>query len=132
MMRLRSDILAALRATSNGTLGSIDLKWSDDTALTVVMAANGYPGTPEKGTQIKGLKAAARIDGVEIFHAGTRRDGEHILADGGRVLNVTARGTSVADAQAHAYAAIAKIDWPGGFCRTDIGWRAIARENERH
>ena len=130
MMRLRSDILAALRATSDGTLDSLDLKWSDDTALTVVMAANGYPGTPEKGTQIKGLKAAARIDGVEIFHAGTRREGNHILADGGRVLNVTARGTSVADAQAHAYAAIAKIDWPGGFCRTDIGWRAIAREKE--
>lgn len=130
MMRLRSDILAALRATSDGTLDSLDLKWSDDTALTVVMAANGYPGTPEKGTQIKGLKAAARIDGVEIFHAGTRREGDHILADGGRVLNVTARGTSVADAQAHAYAAIAKIDWPGGFCRTDIGWRAIAREKE--
>ncbi len=132
MMRLRSDILAALRATSDGTLGSIELKWSDDTALTVVMAANGYPGTPQKGSQIKGLKAAARIDGVEIFHAGTRREGEHILADGGRVLNVTARGTSVADAQAHAYAAIAKIDWPGGFCRTDIGWRAIAREKELH
>jgi len=132
MMRLRSDILAALRATSDGTLDSLDLKWSDDTALTVVMAANGYPGTPEKGTQIKGLKAAARIDGVEIFHAGTRREGDHILADGGRVLNVTARGTSVADAQAHAYAAIAKIDWPGGFCRTDIGWRAIAREKGRH
>ncbi len=130
MMRLRSDILAALRATSDGTLDSLDLKWSDDTALTVVMAANGYPGTPEKGTQIKGLKAAARIDGVEIFHAGTRREGDHILADGGRVLNVTARRTSVADAQAHAYAAIAKIDWPGGFCRTDIGWRAIAREKE--
>lgn len=130
MMRLRSDILAALRATSDGTLDLLDLKWSDDTALTVVMAANGYPGTPEKGTQIKGLKAAARIDGVEIFHAGTRREGDHILADGGRVLNVTARGTSVADAQAHAYAAIAKIDWPGGFCRTDIGWRAIAREKE--
>ncbi len=130
MMRLRSDILAALRATSDGTLDLLDLKWSDDTALTVVMAANGYPGTPEKGTQIKGLKAAARIDGVEIFHAGTRREGNHILADGGRVLNVTARGTSVADAQAHAYAAIAKIDWPGGFCRTDIGWRAIAREKE--
>ncbi len=130
MMRLRSDILAALRATSDGTLDLLDLKWSDDTALTVVMAANGYPGTPEKGTQIKGLKAAARIDGVEIFHAGTRREGNHILADGGRVLNVTARGNSVADAQAHAYAAIAKIDWPGGFCRTDIGWRAIAREKE--
>jgi phosphoribosylamine--glycine ligase len=132
MMRLRSDILAALQATSDGTLDSLDLKWSDDTALTVVMAANGYPGTPEKGTLIKGLKAAARIDGVEIFHAGTRLEGDHILADGGRVLNVTARGTSVADAQAHAYAAIAKIDWPGGFCRTDIGWRAIAREKGRH
>jgi len=130
MMRLRSDILAAMRATWDGTLGSLQLKWSDDAALTVVMAARGYPGTPQKGTEIKGLKAAARVDGVEIFHAGTRREGERILANGGRVLNVTARGRNVADAQAHAYAAIARIDWPGGFWRSDIGWRAMSREKE--
>ena len=127
MMRLRSDLLPALIATSNGTLDKITLKWADDVALTVVMAARGYPGTPLKGTEIKGLAAAAKIDGVEIFHAGTRRDGDRLIADGGRVLNVTARGKTVAEAQAHAYAAISQIDWPEGFCRHDIGWRAIAR-----
>ena len=127
MMRLRSDLLPALIATSNGTLDKTTLKWADDVALTVVMAARGYPGTPLKGTEIKGLAAAAKIDGVEIFHAGTRRDGDRLIADGGRVLNVTARGKTVAEAQAHAYAAISQIDWPEGFCRHDIGWRAIAR-----
>jgi phosphoribosylamine--glycine ligase len=132
MMRLHSDILAALMATANGTLQTLELKWSDEVALTVVMAANGYPGTPQKGTEIKGLNDAARVDGVEIFHAGTRRDGTRILADGGRVLNVTARGKDVSDAQAHAYAAVAKIDWPGGFCRSDIGWRAISRDKAQN
>ena len=82
----------------------------------------------EKGTEIKGLDAAGQIEGVEIFHAGTRREGDRLLADGGRVLNVTARGRTVAEAQARAYAAIARIDWPGGFCRRDIGWREVARE----
>lgn len=127
MMRLKSDLLPALIATSNGTLDQIKLKWADDVALTVVMAARGYPGTPLKGTEIKGLAAASKIDGVEIFHAGTRRDGDRLVADGGRVLNITARGKTVADAQAHAYAAVSQIDWPEGFCRHDIGWRAIAR-----
>ncbi len=128
MMRLKSDLLAALLATAGGVLDKFDVRWHDDVALTVVMAAKGYPGTPEKGTEIRGLDAAGAVDGVEVFHAGTKRDGARILADGGRVLNVTARGKSVAEAQARAYAAIAKIDWPGGFCRTDIGWRAIERE----
>ena len=128
MMRLRSDLLTALLATATGTLDGIELKWSNDAALTVVMAANGYPGTIEKGSEIRGLKAAAGIEDVEIFHAGTRRDGARILADGGRVLNVTGKGKTVAEAQAHAYAAVAKIDWPGGFCRSDIGWRALSRE----
>ena len=127
MMRLKSDLLPALIATSNGGLDAITLRWADDVALTVVMAARGYPGTPLKGTEIKGLSAATKIDGVEVFHAGTRRDGERLIADGGRVLNVTARGKTVAEAQAHAYAAISQIDWPEGFCRHDIGWRAIAR-----
>lgn len=129
MMRAKSDILAALLATADGTLQNLTLRWSDDVALTVVLAANGYPGTPVKGTEIKGLDRAAKIDGVEIFHAGTRRDGARLLADGGRVLNITACGKTVAEAQAHAYAAIALIDWPEGFCRKDIGWRAIARDH---
>ena len=129
MMRLRSDLLAALIATADGVLDRFDLRWSDDVALTVVMAANGYPGTPLRGTEIKGLGAAANIPNVEIFHAGTKMDGKRLIADGGRVLNVTARGKTVAEAQAHAYAAIAHIDWPGGFCRNDIGWRAILRES---
>jgi phosphoribosylamine--glycine ligase len=128
VMRLKSDLLSALLATADGVLNSFDLRWHDDAALTVVMAANGYPGTPQIGTQIKGLAEAANDSDVEIFHAGTKRDGNSLLANGGRVLSVTARGKTVAEAQARAYAAIAQIDWPGGFSRTDIGWRAIARE----
>ena len=127
MMRLKSDLLAALLATADGVLKDFDLRWSDDAALTVVMAANGYPGTPVKGTEIKGLEAAKLVPNVEIFHAGTRRDGARLLADGGRVLNVTGRGRTVAEARDAAYAAIAKIDWPGGFYRKDIGWRALQR-----
>ena len=130
MMRLQSDLLAAMVATADGVLDHFDLRWRDEAALTVVLAAKGYPGTPEKGTEIRGLDAARNVPDVEIFHAGTRRDGERILADGGRVLNVTALGATVAEAQTRAYEAIAKIDWPGGFCRRDIGWRAVAREKE--
>jgi phosphoribosylamine--glycine ligase len=128
MMRLKSDLLAALIATADGTLDRLSLAWREDVALTVVMAANGYPGTPEKGSVIEGLAAARAVEGVEIFHAGTRRDGARIVADGGRVLNVTALGKTVAEAQARAYEAISKIDWPGGFFRRDIGWRAVGRE----
>lgn len=129
MMRLKSDLLAALLATADGVLKDFDLRWSEDAALTVVMAANGYPGTPVKGTEIKGLEAARLVPNVEIFHAGTRRDGDRLLADGGRVLNVTGRGRTVAEARDAAYAAIAKIDWPGGFFRSDIGWRALQRRD---
>ena len=128
MMRLKSDLLEALLATVNGTLDRCGVRWHDDAALTVVMAAQGYPGTPKKGTEIRGLQLAASMPGVEIFHAGTRADGNRILADGGRVLNVTVRAKTVAQAQALAYAAIAQLDWPGGFCRRDIGWRAVERE----
>jgi phosphoribosylamine--glycine ligase len=128
MLRLKSDLLPALLATADGVLDTFDLRWHDDPALTVVMAANGYPGPPEVGTEIKGLNSAAAVEGVEIFHAGTRRDGDRLLAQGGRVLNVTARGKTVAEAQARAYAAAARIDWPGGFYRHDIGWRAVERE----
>ncbi|MBY0558368.1 phosphoribosylamine--glycine ligase [Hyphomicrobium sp.] len=127
MMRLKSDLLAALIATTDGVLSNFDLRWSDDAALTVVMAANGYPGTPQKGTEIKGLELAQATPNVEIFHAGTRRDGARLIADGGRVLNVTGRGKTIAEARDAAYAAIAKIDWPGGFYRKDIGWRALQR-----
>lgn len=125
MMRLKSDLLTALVATCDGVLDTFDLRWYDDVALTVVMAAKGYPGTPQRGSEIKGLERAAALEGVEIFHAGTRREGARLLADGGRVLNVTARGKTVAEARDRAYAAIALIDWPGGFCRSDIGWRAL-------
>jgi phosphoribosylamine--glycine ligase len=128
MMRLSSDLLDALAATVDGRLDRCRLAWSDEAALTVVMAAKGYPGTPTTGTEIRGLAAAGAVDGVQVFHAGTRRDGERIAAAGGRVLNVTARGRTVAEAQARAYSAVARLDWPGGFCRRDIGWRAVARE----
>jgi len=127
-MRLKSDLLPALIATADGLLDTFDLRWREEAALTVVMAAKGYPGRVEKGSEIKGLTEAAATAGVEIFHAGTRREANRILANGGRVLNVTARGATVAEAQARAYEAIAKIDWPQGFCRTDIGWRAVLRE----
>ncbi|MCB1515030.1 MAG: phosphoribosylamine--glycine ligase [Hyphomicrobiaceae bacterium] len=128
MMRLKSDVLPALLATAEGTLDEIALDWNDGPVLTVVMAANGYPGTPKKGTEICRLDEAAALPDVEVFHAGTIADGTRILANGGRVLNVTARGASVGEARARAYAAVDTIDWPGGFCRRDIGWRAIARE----
>ena len=128
IMRLRSDLLTALEATATGRLNGLDLDWRDETALTVVMAAEGYPGAYDKGSKISGLEAAGAPDGVEIFHAGTQSANGNIIAAGGRVLNVTALGTSVAAAQAAAYAAVDRIDWPGGFCRRDIGYRAIARE----
>jgi phosphoribosylamine--glycine ligase len=128
MMRLKSDLLAALLATADGVLDSFDLRWRDEVALTVVMAAKGYPGDYAKGTEIRSLDAAGSVEGVEIFHAGTQRDGERLIAAGGRVLGVTALGRTVSEAQARAYQAIARIDWPEGFCRKDIGWRAVARE----
>ncbi len=109
-------------------LKNFDLRWHADAALTVVMAANGYPGDYAKGSPIEGLDEAAQIEGVEIFHAGTREDGGRILANGGRVLNVCALGKTVAQAQQRAYAAVDRIRWPGGFCRRDIGWQAIKRE----
>lgn len=127
MIRLKSDLLAALLATADGVLKDFDIRWYSDAALTVVMAADGYPGQPQKGTEILGIEAAKAVDGVEIFHAGTRLEGGRLVADGGRVLNVTARGKTVAEAQVRAYEAVSKIDWPGGFYRRDIGWRALER-----
>jgi phosphoribosylamine--glycine ligase len=131
VMRLKSDLLSALIATTDGMLASFDLRWHDDAALTVVMASKGYPGDYAKGTEIRGLEAARKVPGVEVFHAGTRREGNRLLATGGRVLCVTARGKTVGEAQQRAYEAVRVIDWPGGFYRTDIGWRAVAREKGR-
>jgi phosphoribosylamine---glycine ligase len=131
MMRLKSDLLAALVATADGVLKNFDLRWHDDAALTVVMAANGYPGAYEKNTVIAGLDRAKGQPGVEVFHAGTRREGSRLFASGGRVLSVAARGKTVGEAQQRAYQAVRSIDWPGGFYRNDIGWRAIAREKSK-
>ena len=130
MLRLMSDLLPALIASRDGQLKNFDLRWYPRAALTVVMAANGYPGAYEKGSVINGLAEAAALDGVEIFHAGTKIEGGRIVANGGRVLNVCGTGTTIREAQTKAYAAINKIDWPQGFCRRDIGWRAIAREKK--
>jgi phosphoribosylamine--glycine ligase len=128
MLRLMSDLVPALLAARDGQLKSFDLRWYPDAALTVVMAANGYPGNYDKGSVIEGLEQAASVEGVEIFHAGTKDDSGKIIATGGRVLNVSALGGTVSEAQARAYRAIDQIKWPQGFCRRDIGWRAIERE----
>ncbi len=128
MLRLMSDLVPALIASRDGQLKNFNLRLYPDAALTVVMAAKGYPGSYTKGTVIEGLDEAAQMDGVEIFHAGTKAENNSILANGGRVLNVCALGKNVAEAQQRAYAAVDKIKWPDGFCRRDIGWQAIARE----
>ncbi len=127
LMRLMSDLLPALIASTDGVLSSFDLRWYDEAALTVVMAAKGYPGSYEKGSVIRGIEAAGgNSDDVKVFHAGTKKGpaGE-ILANGGRVLNVTAMAPTIRQAQERAYIAVDKIDWPQGFCRRDIGWRAV-------
>jgi phosphoribosylamine--glycine ligase len=130
MLRLMSDLVPALLACCDGMLKNFDLRWYPDAALTVVMAAKGYPGPTTKGSVIEGLEAAAEVEGVEIFHAGTKADGGRILANGGRVLNVSALGKTVAQAQARAYQAIDRIRWADGFCRRDIGFRAVERERK--
>ena len=129
-LRLVSDLLPALIASADGVLDKFHLRWQPQTALTVVMAARGYPGNYEKGTEIRGLDAVAAMKGVKVFHAGTRRaeDGR-LLANGGRVLGVSALGEDIAEARKRAYGAIEAIDWPEGFCRRDIGWRALARKD---
>ncbi len=128
MLRLMSDLVPALLASRDGVLKSLDLRWYPDAALTVVMAARGYPGPYAKGSVIDGLDDAATVKGVEIFHAGTRAEGGRILANGGRVLNVSALGGTVREARTRAYEAISRIRWPDGFYRHDIGWRAVERE----
>ena len=130
MLRLMSDLVPALLASRDGVLKSLDLRWFPQAALTVVMAAKGYPGTYARGSVIEGLDEAAAIEGVEIFHAGTKAEGGRIVANGGRVLNITALGQTVREAQSRAYEAISRIRWPEGFCRHDIGWRAVEREKQ--
>lgn len=128
MLRMMSDIVPAFLASCDGELKHFDLRWFPDPALTVVMAARGYPGDYAKGTRIEGLDNAAKIEGVEIFHAGTVAKDGAILANGGRVLNVCAMGKTVLEAQQRAYEAVDRINWPDGFCRRDIAWQAVERE----
>jgi phosphoribosylamine--glycine ligase len=130
MMRLKSDLATALVAARDRELSHIDLRWRDEAALTIVMAARGYPWDYEKGSEIRGLDAAMQIPGAQIFHAATERRDGRLFAGGGRVLNVGALGRDLAEAQSRAYQAVHRIDWPEGFCRRDIGERAISRRPE--
>ena len=126
MRRLQSDIVPLLKATAEGTLkDTAPPQWTQDAALCVVMAANGYPGPYPKDTEIQNINKAEALENVVVFHAGTKTENGKILSNGGRVLGVTALGTTVAAAQKHAYQAVDAITWPEGFCRRDIGWRAI-------
>ena len=126
--RLKSDLLPALVAARDGMLGHFDLRWKDEASLCVVMAAKGYPGSYKKGTLIAGLEEAAKVPDVTIFHAGTMRREDRIIANGGRVLAVTALAPSIEEAQANAYEAVSRIEWNDGYFRRDIGWRAVARK----
>ncbi len=128
LMRMKSDLVPLMMAAASGSLKGMTIDWDPRTALCVVMAAGGYPGAYEKGLPISGLRAAAGLADVEVFHAGTRAEGETVLTAGGRVLGVTALGDGVADAQRRAYEAVDRIEWQDCYCRRDIGYRAIARE----
>ena len=130
MMRWKSDVLEALDAAAQGKLEDIKLEWHDETAMVVVMAANGYPGSYQKGTVIENIDQANQIENAYVFHAGTKQVGDQITAVGGRVLGVTGRGKTVVEAQKTTYAAVDRINWKDGFCRRDIGWRAVAREKQ--
>jgi phosphoribosylamine---glycine ligase len=124
MMRLRDDVLTLLLATVDGTLNKISVRWRNEFALTVVLAAKGYPGDYVRGTEIKGFSRDFGPD-LQIFHAGTTMKDGKLVNSGGRVLNITAIGRTAAEAQQRAYSAVDKIEWPEGFCRRDIGWRAV-------
>ncbi|EPE99393.1 phosphoribosylamine--glycine ligase [Rhizobium grahamii] len=126
MMRLKSDLLPILHATATGTLDQVSAEWTEDPALTVVMASKGYPGSYDKNTPIAHIPDAG--EGAKVFHAGTALKDGALVATGGRVLNVTATGKTVGEAQARAYALLDSVDWDNGFCRRDIGWRAVERE----
>jgi phosphoribosylamine--glycine ligase len=131
MSRFDGDLVTLLADVAEGRLGEIGIPaMAGRVALTVVMAANGYPGTPAKGGAIDGIEAAEAL-GARVFQAGTASTDGKLVAAGGRVLAVTATGTSVAEAQRNAYAAVDRIDFPTGFCRRDIGWREIEREAAR-
>ncbi|MGZ0186707.1 MAG: phosphoribosylamine--glycine ligase [Alphaproteobacteria bacterium] len=125
LTRLRSDLLPALVVTAEGGLKHFDLRWRPETSMTVIMATNGYPGPYEAGSRIEGVDRADALNGVTVFHAGTQRDENGLIANGGRVLAVTSLGDDLLMARDRAYAGIETIDWPGGFCRNDIGWRAL-------
>lgn len=125
MMRMKDDILMLMKAAADGTLESMSVSWHDKVALCVVMAAKGYPGTPSKGGAINIPKSLDAKEDLEIFHAGTAIDDDALVANGGRVLGVTAMGGTVAEARQRAYAAVDAVDWPDGFFRHDIGWRAV-------
>ncbi|HEX5078953.1 MAG TPA: phosphoribosylamine--glycine ligase, partial [Geminicoccaceae bacterium] len=125
LVRLMSDVGQLLQGVADGVLDHMDLRWYDDAALCVVMGARGYPVAYVSGSEIRGLDEAARVDGVTVFHAATRIERERVVATGGRVLNVTAQAPTLRDARDRAYAAVDRIDWPEGFCRRDIGWRAL-------
>ncbi len=124
--RLMTDLGQLVVGACDGILEHMDLRWYPDHALAVVMAARGYPGTYAKGSEIGGLEALEASDDVLLFHAATRRDGERWLADGGRVLGITGLGATLQEARDRAYAGVARLDWPEGFCRSDIGWRALS------
>lgn len=128
MSRMKSDIVPLLKAVAEGNLSGQSIDWGNRVALSVVMAAKGYPGSYKKGTEIRGLAKAESAEDTIVFHAGTKQEDGHLLANGGRVLNVTARGVNVTEAQKAAYEAVDKLDWEDGFCRRDIGWRAVERE----
>ena len=125
MMRLGAQALDLMLACADGTLSSAQVNWANDHAMTIVMAANGYPGDYAKGTEIRGLDALPESSTQMCFHAGTAHKDGAIVANGGRVLNITARGATLAEAHKAAYAMLDKIDWPEGFSRSDIGWRAL-------
>jgi phosphoribosylamine--glycine ligase len=127
MARLNCDLLPALQAAANGTLDQIDLEWRDDHAVCVVMAAKGYPGSYEKGSHIAGLDQANAMPDITVFHAGTEAKNGEIVSNGGRVLGITATAKDIAGAVQKAYYGVDLIDWPEGFCRRDIAWRAIKR-----
>ena len=131
MLRLGSDLLPALHACSTGGLDGVRLDWRPEPALTVVLASKGYPGPLTGGGEIRGLAQAEAVEGVTVFHAGTKAENGRMIAAGGRVLNISATGPTLAEARARAYRAVDMIDWPGGFHRRDIGWRALEQAEPR-